>query len=191
MKPYTLSPEHFRSVSVDHASAWVALKGPWRRASARVGGREGDGLSGCDPDASITKRRVQDLGFRHGRPQPSTPNKFREAGKGLQGWPVGDDADTGTRSHGERRAGGRLRKRVAIAFRVAVVLAILCGSNAWHLEGRVEYVKSWRPRSLGSVSVDHASAWVALKGPWRHARARVGGREGDGLSGCDPDASIT
>jgi hypothetical protein len=48
-----------RSVSVDHASAWVALKGSWRRASARVGGREGDGLSGCDPNASITKRRVK------------------------------------------------------------------------------------------------------------------------------------
>jgi hypothetical protein len=179
-----------RSVSVDHASAWVALKGPWRRACARVGSREGDGLSGCDPDASITKRRVQDAVNRNGRPQPQTPNKFWEAGKDLQGWPVGDDAGTGTRSRGEGRAGGRLGTRVVGGLRIAVLLAFFGVGGAWHMEGRMEYVKStWQ--ASGSVSVDHASAWVALKGPWRQACARVGGREGDGLSGCDPDASIT
>jgi hypothetical protein len=161
------------SVSVYHASAWVALKGPWRRACARVGGRKGDGLSGCDPDASISKRRGQDQGDRHGRPQPSTPKKFWEAGKGLQGRPDCDDADAGTRSRGECHVVGRLGKRVAVGFRIAVVLGIVCSGGFCHLEGRMEYVKLIRP---SAVSVYHASAWVALKGPWRHARARVGGR---------------
>jgi hypothetical protein len=165
-----------KSVSVYHASAWVALKGPWRRACARVGGRKGDGLSGCDPDASISKRRVQDQDDRHGRPQPSTPKKFWEAGKGLQGRPLCDDADTGTRSRGERCVAGNLGKQLAVVFRVAVVLALICSRGVCQLEGRLEYVKYMGSGSFSAVSVYHASAWVALKGPWRHARARVGGR---------------
>ena len=164
------------SVSVDHASAWVALKGPWRQACARVGGREGDGLSGCDPEASITKRRVQDLGLRHGRPQPSTPIKFREAGKGLQGWPVGDDADTGTRSHSlQNRAGGRSGARILAGLRITLLLGAFASIGGLQWEIAVDYVKL-KGSGAETVSVDHASAWVALKGPWRQACGRVSGR---------------
>ena len=178
------------SVSVDHASAWVALKGPWRRACGRVSGREGEGLSGCDPDASIKKRRVSDTRRVNGRPQPSTPDKFWEAGKGHQGRPRGDDADTGTRLRGLRnRAAGRSGARILEGLRITLLLGALTSLGGLRWEFDVDYVKS-REVSGGAVSVDHASAWVALKGPWRQACGRVSGREGEGLSGCDPDASI-
>jgi hypothetical protein len=164
------------SVSVDHASAWVALKGPWRHACGRVSGRKGDGQSGCVPDASIQKRRGQDSNRAGGRPQPSTPKNLWEAGKGPQGRPVGDDADTGTRSGGvDFRPGGRFGARVLVALRIAVLSAAFVFVKAGHLEMDVEYVKSIQA-DAGPVSVDHASAWVALKGPWRLARGRVSGR---------------
>jgi len=192
LKPKQVASTYCSSVSVDHASSWVALKGPWRRASARVGGREGDGLSGCDPDASVKKRRVHDATHRHGSLQPSTPKKFWGAGKDSQRRPVGGDAGTGTRSRGGIcRAGGRLGSRHHGCSRIPrLVLAALAFLAVSQVEVNVEYVDFGRVGAYMSVSVDHASSWVALKGTWRQACARVGGREGDGLSGCDPVASV-
>ena len=118
---------------------------------------------------------------------------FWGAGKDSLGRPSGGDAGTGTRPRGgTRRAGGRLGSRHHGCSRIPrLVLAALASVALAHLEGGVEYVKyEWGGASM-SVSVDHASSWVALKGQWRQACARVGGREGDGLSGCEPDASVT
>jgi hypothetical protein len=171
-----VSPIWSLSVSVDHASAWVALKGPWRRACGRVRGREGDGLSGCDPDASIQKRRGQDVERANGRHRPLTPNKIWEAGKDHQGRPVGGDAGTGTRSRGLKgHAGGRLGTSILAGLYVTLLLGAPVCTGSWEWEVGVEYVK-YRGLAYGAVSVDHASAWVALKGPWRQACGRVSGR---------------
>jgi hypothetical protein len=181
------------SVSVDHASSWVALKGPWRRACARVGGREGDGLSGCDPEASIEELGVQGLEIRCAGRQPLTPVKLWGAGKDFQRPPDGDGAGTGTRSRGRGSGGstGQLGCTRRPARRVARwLISVLAAIGLFLEDVEVQYVKSPSGAVAWTVSVDHASSWVALKGPWRHACARVGGREGDGLSGCDPEASI-
>jgi len=69
-------------------------------------------------------------------------------------------------------------------------MAVVAAFRLWQAEVDVQYVKSSDGAVVVTVSVDHASSWVALKGPWRHAGARVGGRDGDGRSGCDPEASI-
>jgi hypothetical protein len=87
------------------------------------------------------------------------------------------------------RAGGRFGVRILEGLRITLLLSAFASIGALKWEIGVDYVKS---KGLGamSVSVYHASAWVALKGPWRQACGRVSGREGEGLSGCDPDASI-
>jgi hypothetical protein len=90
--------------------------------------------------------------------------------------PIGDDAGTGTRSRGLKSyAGGRFGARILVGLRIALLLSTFVCVGGWKWEVGVEYVKS---RGLGArtVSVDHASAWVALKGPWRQACGRVSGR---------------
>ena len=180
LKVALLIPMLRQSVSVDHASSCVALKGPWRQACARVGGREGEGLSGCDPDASVTKRGVHDEGRARGGHQPSTPINFWGAGKDLLGRRACGDADTGTRSRNENRfAGGRFGARFLAGLRIArrFLAAVAC-IGFLQTEVDVSYLKSGSGAVVMHVSVDHASSCVALMGPWRHARARVGGREG-------------
>ena len=90
--------------------------------------------------------------------------------------PVCDDAGTGTRSRGLKcRAGGRLGSRFLAGLRLALLLGTFVCVGGWKWEVGVEYVKS-EVLGAGPVSVDHASAWVALKGPWRQACGRVSGR---------------
>ena len=122
-----------------------------------------------------------------------TPANFWGAGKDFQRPPVGDGAGTGTRSRGRAsgRAVGQPGRGRRLARRAAHwLMAVGAALGFLQKEVEVQYVKSLDGTTAWTVSVDHASSWVALKGPWRHACARVGGREGDGLSGCDPEASI-
>ncbi len=56
-----------------------------------------------------------------------TPNKFREAGQGLQVRPIGEDADTGTRSHGLKATCGRkasVKRVTSLVCALQLVLAI-------------------------------------------------------------------
>jgi hypothetical protein len=112
--------------------------------------------------------------------QPSTPNNFWGAGKDSLGRPSCGDADTGTRSRNENHsAGGRSGKRFRALIRTARrFLAAFAAFLALQSEVTVAYVRSGSGSTVVTVSVDHASSCVALKGPWRHACARVRGREG-------------
>ena len=101
------------------------------------------------------------------------------------------DFDTGAQSRGRKpRVTGRPGSRWVVVLGLAIALAALTA-----VQGRLElyYVKSMNEVLVVklNVSVEHGSSCVALKGPWRHANARVGGREGESLRGCDPDASVT
>jgi hypothetical protein len=125
----------------------------------------------------MTKRRVQDLGHNRSRRQSLTPKSIWGTGKDLQGPPDRGGAYAGTRSRGHvYRAGGRFGKQYGIILHVAFLLSAAGFGFDMQAEVGMEYVKSMAADARGFVSVEHASSWVALKGPWRQACARVGGR---------------
>jgi hypothetical protein len=126
----------------------------------------------------MTKRRLQDFEHKHGRSRSLTPYSIWGTGKDFQGQPDRGGAYAGTRLHDrECCAGGRVGMQFGVILQIAFLLSSAALIFNVQMEVDMEYVKS-AAAECDQVSVEHASSWVALKGPWRQACARVGGREG-------------